>query len=88
MNELYNKSKLLGATDFGIPSRKTKRFFVVYNGKAIHFGSKNGSTFIDHHNTLLRRNWKARHSKIINKYGIPFYTIKSSPEYWSYHLLW
>lgn len=88
MNELFRNAILLGATDLGISSRKNKRFYVIYDGKIIHFGSKNGSTFIDHHNPLLRKNWRARHSKIINKDGIPFYKIKSSPEYWAWHLLW
>lgn len=88
MNELYRNAILLGATDLGISSRKNKRFYVIYDGKVIHFGSKIGSTFIDHHNPLLRKNWRARHSKIINKDGIPFYKIKSSPEFWAYNLLW
>lgn len=85
---LYNKALSLGASDFGISNRKDKRFYVVFNGKPIHFGSKTGNTYIDHHDEKIRNAWKARHSRIINAYGIPFYKIKSSPEYWSWNILW
>ena len=88
MSDLYFKALSLGATDFGLSKRKNKRFYVLYDDKYIHFGAKNGSTYIDHHDKLKRKNWRARHSKIINKDGIPFYKIKTSPEYWSYTLLW
>ena len=88
MNKLYFKALDYGATDFGLSHRKNKRFYVLYRGKYIHFGSKIGSTYIDHNDELKRKNWMARHSKIINKDGIPFYKIKTSPEYWSWHLLW
>jgi len=88
MNKLYFKALDYGATDFGLSNRKNKRFYVLYNGKYIHFASKFGSTFIDHHDELKRKNWRARHSKIINKDGTPFYLIPESPEFWSWHLLW
>lgn len=86
--ELYDKSIHYGATNFGISNRKNKRFYVVYNGKYIHFGSKNGTTYYDKQDDTMKKNWKARHSKIVNKLGVPFYTIKTSPEFWSWHLLW
>ena len=86
--ELYDKAIRLGASDFGVSHRKGKRFYVVYGYKTIHFGSKNGQTYYDHKDNTIRKNWKARHSKIINNDGIPFYTIKESPEYWSWNLLW
>ena len=88
INTLYNNALKLGATDFNFSNRKNKRFFVIYQNKPIHFGSKTGSTYIDHHDNIKRKNWKARHSKIINNDGIPFYKIKTSPEFWSYNLLW
>lgn len=88
MDVLYNKALKLGASDFNFSNRKNKRFYVVYNNKTIHFGSKNGSAFIDHHDPVKRKNWQARHSRIINKEGIPFYKIKTSPSHWSYYLLW
>lgn len=88
MSKLYFKALDYGATHFGESTRVNKRFYVLYRGKYIHFGSKFGATYIDHGDEVKRKNWMARHSKIINKDGIPFYKIKTSPEYWSWHLLW
>jgi len=85
---MENKARQLGASEFGKSNRKDKRFYVVYNDKIIHFGSSTGSTFIDHKDEKKRQAWRARHSKIINKDGVPFYKIKSSPEFWSWNLLW
>jgi len=85
---LFDKALNLGASDFGKSNNKTKRFYVVYQNKKINFGSKSGSTFIDHQNKDMLKGWRARHSKIINEDGTPFYKIKTSPEYWSWNLLW
>ena len=88
MNDLQNMAIRYGAQDIGNSWRKNKRFYVLYDDKYIHFGSKKGKTFIDHNDDKKRKAWKARHKKIINKYGVPFYKIKTSPEFWSWHLLW
>ena len=88
MDQLYKKALKLGAFDFGISNNKSKRFYVIYNNKRINFGSNTNNTFIDHNNKQIRKAWRARHSKIINKDGIPFYKIKESPEFWSWSLLW
>ena len=89
MEQLRKKAKSLGALDFGISQRKNKRFYVlIHNGLTIHFGSKNGNTFIDHHNELVRTNWKSRHSKIKNKQGQLVYKNPDSPSYWSWNILW
>jgi hypothetical protein len=88
MNVLYNKALREGATDFGISWRKGKRFYVIYNNKFIHFGSATGQTYYDHKDERKRSAWRARHSQIGNSDGIPFYTIKTSPEYWAWHILW
>ena len=88
MSDLYFKALSLGATHFGISNRKNKRFYVIYNNKNISFGSKTNNTFYDHHDIKKRDAWRARHSKIINSKGKPFFTDKMSPSYWSYNLLW
>lgn len=61
----------LGASQFDVDlhNRLDKRSYVKYNDKYIHVGSKTGQTYIDHHNTGLRKNWIARHSKIQNVKG-------------------
>jgi hypothetical protein len=92
MNELRNKALLLKATDFGLSNRKDKRFYVVYDNKIINFGSKNAMTYIDYspspERELLRKNWRARHSKIKNKEGQYVYRLKTSADYWAWNLLW
>ena len=43
--------------------RKDKRFMAIIKGKQYHFGLKNGSTYIDHHDKKKRENYIKRHSK-------------------------
>jgi hypothetical protein len=88
MNILYNKALKLGASDFGESKIKTKRFYVVYNDKVINFGSKNGSTFLDHKDKKKKDNWFKRHSKIKNKKGEYVINNKDSPSFWSNNILW
>ena len=33
----------------------------AFPGKKVHFGSRGGSTFVDHKNTQTKRAWEARH---------------------------
>ena len=49
---------------FGPSTRSTKRFMMVFSNpkQTVHFGSKNGSTFIDHKDDIKRENYIARHS--------------------------
>jgi hypothetical protein len=71
-------------------TRASKRFMVEYldNTRTEHFGSADGQTFIDHGDEKKRAAWRARHSKIMSKLGVPAYRIKGSPSYWSWNLLW
>ena len=87
VDRLKGKAEELGATDIGLSSRKGKRFYVVYNDKTIHFGAKEGKTYIDHGDEKKLHAWRARHSKIYNKNG-EAYKDKTSAEYWSWSLLW
>ena len=87
-DKLEYKALKLGASKLGISNRFNKRFYVIYNNKTIHFGSKNGKTFIDHRNTDLRKNWIARHSRIQNSKGEYVIKIKDSASFWSHNLLW
>lgn len=57
---------MLSTTKSGLmikPStRKDKRFMAIFsNGKVIHFGEKNGNTYIDHHDKKKRDAYLARH---------------------------
>mgnify|MGYP003647173055 FL=1 len=43
-------------------TRQDKRLMVQFaNGVVVHFGSKNGQTFIDHGDKLKRSNYLTRH---------------------------
>ena len=77
-----------GATEFGHSKKKGNRFYVVYNGKIINFGSSAGQTFYDHKDKKKKTAWIARHSKITNKLGQYVIGLKSSPSYWASKLLW
>lgn len=86
----YKKKLITNDDELRQSTRKGKRFMIYDGDKWIHFGAYPYSgfgTFIDHGNENLRKNWKARHSKIM-KDGKPAYKDKTSPEYYSWHILW
>ena len=85
---LQQKAQRLGATELGVSPTRYKRLYVIYQNKIIHFGSKDGNTFIDHHDQKKRDAWTARHSKIKDKNGNLVILDKTSPSYWSRHILW
>lgn len=70
---------------------KNKRFSIISpEGKKINFGLypyKGKGTYIDHIDDTIRKNWKARHIKIL-KDNKPAYLNKESPEYYSWNILW
>ena len=88
MDKLKQKALSLGATSFGRSDVKNKRYYVIYKKKKINFGLQGGSTFIDHKDEKKRKAWRARHSKIRNKEGQLVYKLKTSPDYWSWNILW
>lgn len=88
MDELKQKAIQLGAEDFEVSKVKGKLYCVTYQGRRINFGSKTGSTYIDHGDSDIRDAWYKRHSKIKNKYGEYVINLKTSPSYWSARILW
>ena len=42
-------------------SRQDKRLKANFGNKTVHFGSKSGSTFVDHGNEKTKKAWEARH---------------------------
>lgn len=45
--------------------RKNKRFVAEFHdGLRVHFGAKNGETYIDHNDEVKRENYIKRHSKL------------------------
>ena len=88
MDELYSKAKRLRASDFGKSKKKNKRFYVIYDGKIINFGSSVGKTYYDHKDKIKRKAYYARHSKIKDKNNKLVINNPYSPSYWSYKILW
>jgi hypothetical protein len=88
MVSLRKRALELGATDFGESKRNGKRYYVVYDGEIIHFGSDRGSTFVDHKDENIKNAWLARHSQIKNRAGEFVINLKTSPAYWSHKILW
>ena len=43
-------------------TRATKRFMAEFPNRVVHFGSHDGSTFIDHGDPEVRDAWIARHA--------------------------
>lgn len=88
VKKIANQKNITGIIK--ISDKSMKRFMITKNDKIIHFGLwpfKGNGTYIDHHDEKIRKAWRARHSKI-NKNGKPAYKDKSSPEYYSWNLLW
>ena len=88
MEELRTKAMSMGASEFGKSSVKGKRFYVIYDGRRINFGSNSNNTYIDHGDAKLRDAWRKRHSKIKLKDGRFAYTVPSQADHWAYKLLW
>ena len=88
MENLKKKALALGATEFGQSKTKNKKYYVIYLDKRINFGAKNMSDYTIHKDPERRRRYRARHMKIKNKQGQPVYKLKTSPAYWSWHILW
>jgi hypothetical protein len=88
INKLRNIALKLGATEFGQSRVKNKRFYVIYQGKRINFGSDVGKTYIDHRDFNKMKAWYSRHKKITNKDGRVVINLKTSPSYWSARILW
>ena len=42
-------------------TKPDKRLKATFGNKTIHFGAKNGSTYIEHKDMKVKSNWEARH---------------------------
>jgi len=85
---LRRKALKLGATEFGVSPRKNNKYYVVYDGKKIHFGHSSYQDFTQHKDPERRKRYLARASKIKDKNGNLTAQNKNSSNYWSIHLNW
>lgn len=75
-------------TDIKESPKLTKRFRAkLSNGQEIDFGLDGGSTYIDHHNEIKRRNYWARHFASRNERHL-IYNLIPTPALLSAYLLW
>ena len=88
MENIVRKAKQLGAESLKTSTRATKKYMVLYRGKWIHFGAEIYSDFTLHKDPLRRANYRARHSTIRLADGRLAYTVRESPAFWAWHLLW
>ena len=82
------KARRLGATELRPSWRAGKKWAVKYKGRYIHFGAAGMSDFTKHRDPARRASYRRRHAGIYLKDGRAAYTVKTSPAYWSWHLLW
>lgn len=85
---MEKKAYKLGASYISRSNRKGKKYMVIYNDVKIHFGNSDYDDYTIHKDKERRRLYRARASRIKDKYGNLTYLNKYSPNYWSYHLLW
>jgi len=53
-------------------TRKDKRYMAVFDDETtVHFGSKNGETYIDHHDEKKRKNYIKRHELLNEDWSNP-----------------
>lgn len=88
MEKLKQKASSHGATEMGVSRAKGKKYYVIYNNKRINFGAKGMSDFTIHKDKARRDRYRKRHGKIKLRDGSLAYKSKTSPAYWSWHLLW
>ena len=88
MENIASKARQLGADSLKASTQSSKKYMVLYQGKWIHFGAKGFSDFTIHKDESRRVNYRSRHASIRLADGRPAYTVKSSPAYWAWNLLW
>ena len=88
MEKLRSKALSLGATGFGKSTRTGKKYYVVYDGKTIHFGATGYDDYTTHRDPERRRRYLKRAKAIHNRQGELTYNNKHSANYWGINLLW
>ena len=77
-----------GATKFGVSTKGNSKYFVIYKGKTIHFGSRIHKDYTFHKDSERKERYRNRHRGILKKDGTPAYLDKTKPAYWAWWILW
>lgn len=88
MEELRRKALSLGATDLQRSDRKNSKYYVVYQGKKIHFGHKDYEDYTNHKDEARRASYLKRARGIKDKQGQLTYGDKTKSNFWAINLLW
>jgi len=88
MDGLRRKALSLGATEFSKSNNKNKKYYVVYNGKKIHFGHSAYEDFTTHKNPERRKRYLARAKKITDGNGKLTWKNKNKANFWAIRILW
>ena len=86
--DLRAKAKRLGADELRPSWRAGKKMAVLFRGRWIHFGARGYDDFTTHGDPVRRALYRKRHRGILLIDGRPAYTVKTTPSYWAYRLLW
>ena len=82
------KARALGATSLSPSWRRNKKLAVTYRGRWIHLGQLGYDDYTTHRDPVRRANYRRRHRGILLADGRPAYTVKTTPAFWAYHVLW
>ena len=85
---MHAAAKSLGATDLRRSWRKGKKLAVLYHGEWIQFGALGYEDYTTHHDDDRRAYYRRRHKAILLRDGRPAYKVKTTPAFWTYHILW
>ena len=88
MDTLERRAQALGAVELRPSWRKGKKHAVLYRGAWIHFGAAGMSDFTQHRDPARRERYRKRHRGVKLGDGRLAYRVKTSPAWWSWHLLW
>lgn len=86
--KLEKKALSLGATEFGKSNRLHKKYYVVYDGKTIHFGDNRYEDYTTHRDKQRRKSYLSRAMGIRNKNGELTANNRTYPNFWAINILW
>ena len=86
---LHNAINKYGARNLEPSKRKNKKYVVtLQDGQKIHFGDRRYSDYTLHEDEERRERYRKRAREIRNEKGEKTYLDRTSPNFWSYNLLW
>ena len=81
-------AKKLNLPEVYSSQRAGKKLYVIYNGRAIHFGARDYSDYLDHKDLERRNRYRTRARGILLSNGEPAYLDRNQPAYYAYRILW